>query len=142
MSKGMSETTAKETLLAKLQSEIDWQRRWEKKYRRVYYALHWTSWASGFLILLLAFYQLRLGDDYKKWIILCITALSMLSVTLPVLSGKLKFQQRQEVYDRMARQYDLIHTKLQMGVMSVEDALSEFERIHSQPTEKVIRDTV
>jgi len=52
-----------------------------------------------------------------------------------------KFQQRQEVYDRMARAYSLLKMKLEMGVIDLPEAIKEFERIHLQPTEKVIRET-
>lgn len=127
--------------LAELEWEIKWQWRWEKKYRRLAYAMTWATWLSSFLILVLAFYQLQLGTDLQKWVILAITALSTLSVSLPVLSMSFKFQQRQEVYDRMGRAYSLLKMKVEMGAIGLEDALAEFERIHSQPTEKVIRET-
>lgn len=133
--------TAKNTLLEKLRIEMAWQWRWEKKYRHFYYGTTCLSWLSSFLILVLAFYQLQLGQEYQRWVILSITALSTLAVSLPVLSMTLKFQQHQEVYDGLARAYDLLETKLRTGAISTEEALAEFERLHSQPTEKVIRET-
>lgn len=132
----------KDRLLKELEWEIPWQWRWEKKYRRLTYGVTWLSWLSSFLILVLAFYQLQLGSDLQKWVILAITILSTLSVSLPVLAMSFKFQQRQEVYDRMARSYTLLKLKLEIGAIELPAALAEFERIHSQPTEKVIRETL
>lgn len=131
----------KERFLAELDWELRWQWRWEKKYRRLYYGVTWISWLSSFLILVLSFYQLQIVTELQKWVILSITILSMLSVSLPVLAMSFKFQQRQEVYDRMARAYSLLKLKLEMGLIDLPEAINDFERIHLQPTEKVIRET-
>ena len=136
------ELKARDRLLSELKWEINWQWRWEKKYRRLNYYTILLSWLSGFLILGICSYQLQVIKAVPQWTILANAFLSMLSVSLPLLSHAFKFQQRQEVYDRMARAYTLLNTKLEMGAISNEDALHEFELIHLQPTEKVIRETV
>lgn len=136
-----NESKARDRLTAELKWEIDWQWRWEKKYRRLYYCATLMSWLAGFMVTVISVYQLWSGDSIQKWTIAANALLSVLSVSLPLLSNTFKFQQRQEVYDRMARVYTLLNTKLEMGIMSVEDALREFELIHLQPTEKVIRNT-
>jgi hypothetical protein len=65
----------------------------------------------------------------------------MLSVSLPALSMAFRFQQRQQVYDQMARKYSLLRTELRMGTITATEALDEFKRVHGEPTEKVIRET-
>jgi len=141
MTDSTQEPKARDRLLQELQTEIKWQWRWEKKFRRLNYYTILVSWLSGFLILVICTYQFQIMPSVPKWTIMANAFLSMLSVSLPLLANAFKFQQRQEVYDRMARAYSLLNTKLDMGYISVEEALKQFEAIHSQPTEKFIRDT-
>lgn len=141
MSDTAQESRARERLLLEVQAEIKWQWRWEKKYRRLHYHTILVSWLSGFIILVVCTYQFQVMPSVPEWTIMANAFLSMLSVSLPLLSNAFKFQQRQEVYDRMARAYSLLNTKVEMGCLSTEEALKQFETIHSQPTEKVIRDT-
>lgn len=138
----MDESDPKKVMIEELEWELKWQWKWEKKYRRLYYGVTWLSWLSSFGILVLIFYQLQLGDDLQRWVILAVAVLSMLSVSLPVLSMAFRFQQRQQVYDEMARKYSLLRTELRMGTITAEEALEEFKKIHGKPTEKVIRETV
>lgn len=141
MNKNTEEFKARERLVAEIKLEIKWQWRWEKKYRRLHYYATFMSWLSGFLILGICAYQFQVMSPVPKWTIVANAFLSMLSVSLPLLSNTFKFQQRQEVFDRLAKSYSLLKTKLEMGVVSTDDALKQFESLHSQPTEKVIRDT-
>ncbi len=65
----------------------------------------------------------------------------MLNVALPLLSMKLKFQQRQEVHARLAREYCVIETEFLAGKISLETTVERFSEIRRKPTERIIRET-
>jgi len=106
------EGDAKDLFISELDREIGWQWKWEKRYRHVYLSINLLTWLAGFLILVLSFYQVKAGSSCPSWVILAISFLAMLSVSLPVLSMTMKYQQRQQVYDQMARAYTLIRIQL------------------------------
>lgn len=130
---------AKQRLIAELEWELKWQWKWEKMNRQLGATITWLSWLSNLLILALAFWQLQLGEDVQKWVILAITLLVMLSLSLPLLGMNFRFQARQEVHDKMARAYSILKMKLEMEAISLDEAIAVFEQIHGQPTEKLIR---
>ena len=132
---------ARDTFIEELNREISWQWKWERLNRRLNTGTILSTWFSSFLILVLSFYQLQLGLDFQRWVILSITGLSLVTVSLPVLSTTMKFQQKQQVYDQMARSYSFIRIQFLTGQISLEKAIAEFGKIHRQPTEKVIRET-
>lgn len=136
----MNENT-RETFIRELDREIAWQWRWERLNRRLNATVILTSWLSSFLILVLSFYQLLLGSDFQRWVILSIAVLSLIAVGIPGLSNAMRFQQKQQVYDQMARAYSVIRIQLLTGKMSLEKAVATFAEVHAQPAEKVIRDT-
>lgn len=92
-----------------------------------------TSWLSGFLILVLSFYQLLLGPDFQRWVILFIAVLSLITVSIPGLSTAMRFQQKQQVYDQMARAYSLIRIQLITGKMSLEKAIARSAKFTWSP---------
>lgn len=132
---------ARDMFIQELDKEIAWQWKWERLNRRLNTATILTNWFSSFLILVLASYQLQLGLNYQPWVILSIAMLSLFTVSLPVLSTAMKFQQKQQVYDQMARAYSFIRIQLLTGQITIEKAIAGFGEVHRQPTEKVIRDT-
>jgi len=132
---------ARDIFIEELDREITWQWKWEKLNRRLNTTTILTTWFSSFLILVLSFYQLQLGLDFQRWIILSIAGLSLVTVSLPVLSRTMRFQQKQEVYDRMARTYSFIHIRLLTEQISLERAIEAFGEVNCKPTEKVIRET-
>lgn len=132
---------ARDTFIKELDREISWQWKWERLNRRLNTTTILATWFSSFLILVLSFYQLQLGLDFQRWVILLIAGLSLVTVSVPVLSTTMRFQQKQQVYDKMARSYSFIRIQLLTGQISLEKAIAEFGEIHRQPTEKVIRET-
>jgi hypothetical protein len=132
---------SKETLLAKLESEIKWQWHWERLNRHLLLTCIFGTWISNFIVLILAVFQVQIDDKHQKCVVLLIAALSALSVSLPILATGLRLQQRQEVYDRMARAYEFLRLRLSTDAIQFDDALAEFGRIHTKSTEKVIRGT-
>ena len=131
----------KAAVLALLSREIAFQWRWEKINRYYAHAAIGLAWLCTITIVGLSFFQLQMGNDLQKWVILSICLLSALSSTLPGLSAQFKFQQRQQVYDEMARVYSLLEIKLQIDAITPGKALELFEKFHERPTEKVIRET-
>jgi len=131
----------KEAMLEVLRREIAFQWRWEKLNRLSAHTAILLGWICTIAIVGLSFFQLQMGNELQKWVILTICVLSALSSTLPGLSAQFKFQQRQQVYDEMARAYSLIEIKLEIDAIAPCKALELFEKFHERPTEKVIRET-
>jgi hypothetical protein len=101
----------KEAFMSELESEIWWEWHWEKLNRRLYVYVGWGNWIVRLLLLAFASYQIELTKNnasYSAWVTFCVAVLSMLVVALPLLSTTMKFQQRQEVHDRNAREYSVI----------------------------------
>jgi hypothetical protein len=139
----MTDTDPEQAFIAELDSEIRWEWHWEKFNRRFYVATNWMIWGARFLLLALAAYQINIGKDAlsQSWIIFSIATLAMLNVALPLLSFTHKFQQRQEVHDRNAREYCVIKTELLAGTILLNAAVERFKEIRRQPTEATIRRT-
>lgn len=132
---------ARDTFIRELDREIVWQWKWERLNRRLNTTMIVTSWLSSFLVLVLSFYQVALGSNFQRWVILLIAALSLITVSIPGLSSAMRFQQKQQVYDQMAKAYSLIRIQLLTGKISLEKAIAAFGEVHLEPTEKVIRET-
>jgi len=132
---------SRDMFIRKLSEEIAWQWRWEKLNRFLNTTTMWVTWFSSFLILALSFCQLQIGSVSQQWVILSIAILSLVTICCSLISSTMRFQQRQQVYDQMARTYDFIRIQLLTELISLEDAVAAFGKIHCQPTEKVIRET-
>ena len=90
MKEETSESKARDRLLSELKLEINWQWKWEKKYRRLHYYTILLSWLSAFLILAICAYQFQLIKAVPQWTIFANVFLSMLSVSLPSLSNSFR----------------------------------------------------
>jgi len=132
---------ARDMFIQKLNEEIAWQWKWEKLNRFFNTTTMWVTLFSSFLILVLSFLQLQIGSVSQRWLILSIAVLSVATISCSLISTTMRFQQRQQVYDQMARAYDFIRIQLLTELISLEDAVAAFGKIHCQPTEKVIRET-
>jgi len=132
---------ARDIFLKKLNEEISWQWKWEKLNRFFNTTTKWVTLFSSFLILVLSFLQLQIGSVSQRWLILSIAVFSVATISCSLISTTMRFQQRQQVYDQMARAYDFIRIQLLTELISLEDAVASFGKIHCQPTEKVIRET-
>ncbi|GAB4056965.1 hypothetical protein [Uliginosibacterium sediminicola] len=137
----MTEDQEKEKVIAVLEREIQWQWRWEKLNRFYHHTTIWLQWVCTLAVVVLSIYQVQLSNQLEKWVIFTIAALSTLGSTIPGLSAQFKFQQRQQVYDEMARAYELIKIKIEIDAISAKQALKLFSEIHEKPTERVIRET-
>ncbi len=133
----------KAKFLEELESEIRWEWHWEKLNRRVHFWTDVGTWLSRFIILAAASYALATGakDIEKVWIVIIMIVFATLNFSLPVLSAVLKSQQRQEVHDYNARRYSVIKTELLAGTITFQDAVKEFAKIRSEPTERTVRST-
>ncbi len=90
---------AQDMFIKKLNEEIDWQWKWEKLNRFFNTTTMWATLFSSFLILVLSFLQLQIGSVSQRWLILSIAVLSVATISCSLISTKMRFQQRQQVYD-------------------------------------------
>ena len=127
--------------LDKLNREISWNYKWESLNRHLYIACSCIIWTCNLLILVFAGYQLQLRENPQHKITVIIALLSTVAITLPILSLNLKWQQRQQVHDGLARQFDLIKVKFETGQLDLGDAVKQFEKIHKKTPELLIQNT-
>ena len=132
-----------DAFLKELDGEIGWEWRWEKQNRLWTQVLNWATWVARVLLLALSTYQI---SSYKlvtvqPWVLFSIALVSVMNIGLPLLAVTFRFQQRQEVHDRQAREYSVIRVELLSGWISLEEAVDRFKEIRRQPTEAVIRRT-
>ncbi|HUI29344.1 MAG TPA: hypothetical protein VLX91_03930 [Candidatus Acidoferrales bacterium] len=132
-----------EAFLKALDSEIWWEWKWEKRNRYWMLTINWATWLARLFILGLAWFQLTSQDKDGNalWVLLSLAILSMLNIALPLLSYSFRFQERQEVHDKNAREYESIKVELQTALISLQDAVNKFTKVRREPTEKVIRST-
>ena len=132
-----------EAFISELDREIWWEWHWEKRHRRWTWGVNWAGWVARVLLLALSTYQLSTygKSPVQLPVIFFIALLSMLNVGLPLLAVTFRFQQRQEVHDRIARAYSVIRVELLSGRISLDNAVRRFKEIREQPTELVIRRT-
>jgi hypothetical protein len=132
-----------DAFLTELDSEIRWEWRWEKQNRRWTQILNWATWVARVLLLALSTYQISSYNQgpVQPWVLFSIAFVSVMNIGLPLLAVTFRFQQRQEVHDRQAREYSVIRVELLSGRISLEDAVDRFKEIRRQPTEAVIRRT-
>ncbi|MDD4909621.1 MAG: hypothetical protein PHR44_02955 [Candidatus Omnitrophica bacterium] len=129
--------------MGELDSEIEWEWHWERFNRAFYVTVHWSVWVTRFLLLALATYQFNLGKEatWHTWFVVSMVALSTFNIALPLLNAILRFQQRQEVHDRNAREYSIIKTEFLAGVITLNEAVVRFKEIRRKPTELTVRQT-
>jgi len=129
-------------LLEKLEYEIAWQWKWEKLNRCFFFGVSWTTWICSFLVLVLAAYQIYLRDHPQYWVTGAIALLAALVTSLPLLSWKLKWEDRQHFHDKLAREYEIIKIKLETDQLDVADAVKQFEKLHTKAPEVVVSKTI
>jgi len=140
----MIDTNSRDEFLKELDSKIQSEWRWEKLNRIFYETINYILWGTRFLLLALSIYQIKILKNafLKSWVVFSIAFLAMLNITLPQLSIEQRFQQRQEVFDRNAREYTAIKMELLAGKITLDIAVDRFNKIYKQPTEAVIRRTL
>ena len=132
-----------EAFVEELEREIKWEWRHEKLHRKMMWYINWATWVARVLLLALATYEL---NNYGKaapqlWSKLTIALLSVLNLGFPLMSATFRFQQRQEVHDKVAREYSSIRVELVSGQITLEEAVKRFTETRRQPTEAIIRRT-
>lgn len=132
-----------ESFLKALATETAWEWKWEKRHRHWGWGINWATWFSRLLILALAWFQWTAGakSTPPAWVPFSLALLAMLNVALPLLTYTFRFQQRQEVHDGNAREYECIKIELDAGRIDLSAAVDRFTQRRRQPTEKVIRGT-
>jgi len=140
----MINRNSRDDFLKELDSKIQSEWRWEKLNRIFYETINYILWSTRFLLLALSIYQIKILKNtfLKSWVVFSIAFLAMLNITLPQLSIEQRFQQRQEVFDRNAREYTAIKMELLAGKITLDIAVDRFNKIYKQPTEAVIRRTL
>ena len=131
----------RDVLLEKLEREAQWQWQWEKLNRYLHFG---TSWATGICSLMafaLASYQMYLRDQPKYWITVVVAVCSAATLSLPILSHKRKWKQRQLVHDKKAREYDIILMKFRTDEIDFSQAVKLFEKAHKQSPETALQDS-
>lgn len=137
------ETPSSESFLKALAAETSWEWKWEKRHRHWGWGINWATWVSRLLILALAWFQWTAGakSAAPAWAPFSLALLSMLNVALPLLTYTFRFQQRQEVHDGNAREYECIKVELEAQQIDLPTAVNRFTQRRRQPTEKVVRST-
>lgn len=131
------------SFVADLETEIWWEWHYEKRHRKWTWGVNWATWVARAALLGFSTYQL---SSYGRiapqlWVLLTVAFVATMNLGLPLLSVTFRFQQRQEVHDRNAREYEVIKTELLSGQISLSEASQRFKEIRRQPTEVVIRRT-
>ncbi len=131
------------SFLAALNLEAGWEWKWERRHRRWGWGVNWATWISRLLILSLAWFQWTAGGKASPpaGVVFSLAVLSVLNVALPLLAYTFRFQQRQEVHDRNAREYKCIKVEFATGHLDLPAAVARFTETRRRPTEKVIRST-
>jgi len=132
------------SFLAEVDRELAWQWKWEKRYRRLVFAVHWSTWFVRVLILAIATFQvswLPQGSPPNVWVVFALALLSVLNIGLPLISSTFRHQQRQEVYDTHAREYSAIRLEFVTGQVDLATAIQMFTKVQRQPVEVLIRKT-
>lgn len=132
-------TDSRGILLKKLECEIQWQWKWEKLNRHFQFTITWLTPTFSFLVLALAICQVYLGDHPQVLITVAIAMFSALAIFMPSLSWSFKWERRQQFHDRLVRKYEVLKLRLEMGMIELADAASEFERLHAQSPESVVQ---
>lgn len=135
------DTSCLSEFLSELDREIEWQWKWEKLNRTRQDRLQLAIWGTQILLMSLAVFQVSTYGRGDLWVIGAIAFLSVANLGLPLLGTSMRFQQRQEVYDRHARTYSAIRVELTSGQIDLPEAVRRFKRVRVQPTEAVIRRT-
>ena len=137
------EVEKRDSFLKALATETAWEWKWEKRHRKWYWGINWATWVSRLFILALAWFQWTGGETTSPppWVLFTLALLSVLNIALPLLSYTFRFQQRQEVHDRNAREYECIKVEFEAGQIDLPTAVQRFTETRRQPTEKVIRST-
>lgn len=134
---------ADRAFLSELESEIRWEWHWEKRHRKWMWAVNWAGWVCRILLLALSTFLISSYANAvpRPWTLFTMAVLATLNLGLPVLAVTFRFQQRQEVHDRNARELSVIRTEFLAGTVTLSEALQRFKEIRRQPTEAVIRRT-
>jgi hypothetical protein len=143
MDANVTDTEKTDSFLKALAAETAWEWKWEKRHRKWGWGINWATWLSRLFILALAWFQWTGGGQSSPapWVLFSLAVLSMLNVALPLLTYTFRFQQRQEVHDRNAREYECIKVEFDSGQIDLAAAVRGFAETRRQPTEKVIRNT-
>ncbi len=139
----MADINNRDLFISDLDGEIACEWHWERFNRGFYTAVHWSTWIARFLLLALATYQLSLAKEaiWHFWFVSGMAVLSTFNIALPLLNVTLRFQQRQEVHDRNAREYSMIKTELLADTITLNEAVARFKEIRRKPTELIVRQT-
>ncbi len=134
---------ADRAFLSELESEIWWEWHWEKRHRKWMWAVNWAGWACRILLLAFSTFLISTYANAvpRAWTLFAVAVLATLNLGLPVLAVTFRFQQRQEVHDRNARELSLIRTEFLAGTVTLSEGMQRFKEIRRQPTEAVIRRT-
>src|SRR4051812_9819138 len=106
-----------EAFIEELDREIKLEWRHERLHRKMMWSINWATWVARVLLLAMGTYEL---NNYGKgtpqlWSKLTIAILSVLNLGFPLMSATFRFQQRQEVHDKVAREYSSIRVELVSG---------------------------
>jgi hypothetical protein len=132
-----------EAFIDELDREIKLEWRHEKLHRKMMWYINWATWVARVLLLAMSTYEL---NNYGKaapqlWSKITIAILSVMNIGFPLMSATFRFQQRQEVHDKVAREYSSIRVELVSGQITLEEAVKRFTETRRQPTEAIIRRT-
>jgi len=133
----------RDSFLKALAAQTAWEWKWEKRHRKWGWGINWATWVSRLFILALAWFQWTGGGKASPslWVSFTLALLSLFNIALPLLTYTFRFQQRQEVHDRNAREYECIKVELDAGQVDLPTAVRRFTETRRQPTEKLVRGT-
>ena len=127
--------------LRTLATETAWEWRWEKHNRMLSNGINWATWISRLLILAFAWFEWTGGEKTPppSWLLFVLAVLAVLNVALPLLTYTFKFQQRQEVHDTNAREFECITVAYEAGQIDLGTAVLRFTEKRRQSPEIVVR---
>jgi len=137
----VDQSNPKQVLMDKLETEIVWQWKWEKLNRSLYVASQWISWLANLIVFILALLLTLPGfpKTHLVRMLIVITASSGISIFTQLINHTMKFQSRQQLHDKMAREYDVLLLLMRTNSIELPKALRRFEAIHKKPVEPQIQ---
>jgi len=137
----ITDTRSLQEFLAELGRETAWEWKWEKLNRIRGESTILATWIVRILMLTLAWFHWYQPTGAGALVSLFLAILAVLNIGLPLLAFQLRFQQRQEVHDKHAREYSAIKVEFDAGQLTLSEAVGNLTVTRRKPTEKVIRET-
>lgn len=121
-------------------SKSEWH--YEKVNRFFNVFIKFGVWTSSIIILGLSTYQVKyITDITPNWLAISIVILATVNISFTVLVHSIRFEQRQIVHDRNAREYNAMENEYIVGSIKLEELVYRFNELYKKPVELEIKKT-